>query len=131
MEVIAIILLLVILTVMILLFLRKPAAGQADHLLELKEQEHQKTLSWLKEEKAKVEDELNDLRALFFEERSKLYKSEENLRTLVEKQSEQEQYILDLQQKSRLEFEQLANKILEEKTQRFTEQNKVKPRPYP
>jgi DNA recombination protein RmuC len=125
MEVIAIILLLVILLVMILFFLKKPDPVQPDHLLDLKEQEHQKAIAWLREEKAKIEDELNDLRVLFFEERSKLYKAEENLRSMVEKQEGQAHYIHELQQKSRLEFEQLANKILEEKTSKFTEQNKL------
>ena len=38
---------------------------------------------------------------------------------------QQEKYIHELQQKSKLEFEQLANKILEEKTHKFTEQNKL------
>ncbi|MET3113092.1 DNA recombination protein RmuC [Pedobacter sp. CG_S7] len=125
MELLAIILLLVILLVLITLFLKKPVTIPVDNLLAVKEQEHQKAISWLREEKSKTEDELNDLRALFFEERSKLIKAEENLRSMVEKQSEQAQYINELQLKSRLEFEQIANKILEEKTSKFTEQNKI------
>jgi DNA recombination protein RmuC len=125
MEVIAIVLLLIILLVLIILFLKKPVTTPVNHLLEMKEQEHQKAISWLREEKAKVEDELTDLRVQFFEERSKLYKAEENLLSMVARQNEQEQYILELQQKSRLEFEHIANKILEEKTSKFTEQNKI------
>jgi DNA recombination protein RmuC len=100
MEILVIILLFIILVVLLILFLRKPS-GTSTHLLALKEQEHQKTISWLKEEKAKTEDELNDLRSLFFEERSKLYKAEENLRSILEKQSEQAAYITELQLKSR------------------------------
>jgi len=125
MELIAIILLLVILLLMLFFFIKRPVNTADANLLELKEQEHQKAIAWLREEKAKTEDELNDLRVLFFEERSKLYKAEENLRSMVEKQQEQAHYIQELHQQSRLEFEQLANKILEEKTSKFTEQNKL------
>lgn len=124
MEITIVVLLLLILVTVIFLFIKKPAGNQL-HLLELKENEHQKTLLWLKEEKTKIEDELNDLRNLFMGERSQRIKAEENLRTQLEKQAEQEAYIKELQQKSRLEFEMIANKILEEKTSKFTEQNKT------
>lgn len=125
MEILVIILLLVILLVLTVLFLRKPNNAQATHLLELKEKEHQKAMSWLREEKNKLEDELNDLRLSFFEERSKLIKSEEGMHMQLQKQLEQEQYLLDLHSKSKLEFENIANKILDEKSFRFTEQNKL------
>lgn len=124
MEITIIILLGLILIALFILFTKKPA-GNNTHLLELKEAEHQKALNWLKEEKHKTEDELTDLRNLFMTERTQRIKAEENLRTQLEKQAEQENYIAELQQKSRLEFEMIANKILEEKTSKFTEQNKT------
>ncbi|WP_316750324.1 DNA recombination protein RmuC [Pedobacter gandavensis] len=119
-------LLIIILVVLVVLFLKKPVGGnQHIALLALKEEEHQKSLNWLKEEKLRLEDELNDLRSNFLSERSKVIKSEENLLAQREKQAEQELYIADLQQRFKLEFENIANKVLEEKTARFTEQNRT------
>ncbi|WP_316819518.1 DNA recombination protein RmuC [Pedobacter gandavensis] len=125
METEIIVLLIIILVVLIVLFLKKPVAGnQHIALLALKEEEHQKSLNWLKEEKLRLEDELNDLRNNFILERSKVIKSEETLAAQREKQAEQELYITDLQQRFKLEFENIANKVLEEKTARFTVENK-------
>jgi DNA recombination protein RmuC len=45
---------------------------------------------------------------------------------LAEKLSEQKSEVEKLQEKFRTEFKNLANEILEEKTQKFTEQNKTK-----
>ena len=45
---------------------------------------------------------------------------------LLEKLQEQKADIEKLQDKFRIEFKNLANEILEEKTQKFTEQNKIK-----
>eukprot|EP01133_Synstelium_polycarpum_P011285 gene11285-13167_t len=121
MEIIIIILLVLIILGFIILFLRKPS----DRLLQLKEAEHEKAISWLKEEKTAKEDELADLRNVFIAERTKLIKTEENLKIQQERQIEQEKYIIELQDRFRLEFENIANKILEEKTFKFTEQNKL------
>jgi len=125
MELITILLLLVIVLALVVLFLKKPAPSSLGHVLEIKEQEHEKALNWLREEKTKIEDELIDLRAQFLTERSKLIKAEENLRSQVDKQIEQTHFINTLQQKSKLEFEHLANRILEEKSIKFTAQNQV------
>lgn len=126
METAIIILLIIILVTLIVLYLKKPAANN-NHiaLLDLKEAEHQKSLNWLKEEKLRLEDELNDLRSNFLFERSRVIKSEESLKAQKEKQAEQEKYIAELQQRFKLEFENIANKVLDEKTARFTEQNKT------
>jgi len=48
-----------------------------------------------------------------------------NFANLNEKLSEQKKDIDNLQEKFRLEFKNLANEILEEKTKKFTEQNKI------
>lgn len=126
MEAAIIALLIIILVVLIVLFLKKPVAGnQHVALLALKEEEHQKSLNWLKEEKLRLEDELNDLRNNFLEERSKVIKSEETLVAQRDKQAQQEKYIADLQQRFKLEFENIANKVLDEKTAKFTEQNRT------
>jgi DNA recombination protein RmuC len=117
--------LIIILVVLILLFFRKPA-NDNNHLalLELKEREHEKALNWLKEEKLKTEDELNDLRLNYMNERSKLIKAEEALMLQREKQAEQEKYIAELQERFKMEFENIANKILDAKTEKFTLHNK-------
>ena len=126
MELEGITLLIIILLVLVFLLFKKPAADKNQNvLLELKEQEHQKTLNWLREEKQKLEDELNDLRQLFMSERSKVIKAEENLIAQREKYIQQEKYITELQQQFKLEFENIASKILEEKTEKFTLQNRA------
>jgi DNA recombination protein RmuC len=60
-----IIALLLLICVLLFWFLKKPAPNNQQALLELKELEHQKSLSWHKEQKALIEDELRDLRESF------------------------------------------------------------------
>jgi DNA recombination protein RmuC len=116
--------LLILLCLLILIKLKKPEQNQQG-LLELKELEHQKALDWHKEEKQRIEDELRDLRESYMNERSRAIQAEESLKLQQKKQLEQEQHLIDLQHKFKLEFENLANKILDEKTSKFTESNKA------
>jgi len=83
--------------------------------------------SWniLKEEKVRLQDELNDMRINFMNEREKAVKAEEGLIAQREKQITQEKYINELQQRFKLEFENIASKLLEEKSAKFTEHNRV------
>lgn len=53
-----------------------------------------------------------------------LAKKENDFDNLLERNKEQKQEVEELQEKFTKEFENLANKILEEKTVKFTEQNK-------
>lgn len=53
-----------------------------------------------------------------------LAKKENDFDNLLERNKEQKQEVNELQEKFTKEFENLANKILEEKTNKFTEQNK-------
>ncbi|VXB59190.1 DNA recombination protein RmuC homolog [Flavobacterium sp. 9AF] len=53
-----------------------------------------------------------------------LAKKENDFDNLLERNKEQKQEVNELQEKFTKEFENLANKILEEKTTKFTEQNK-------
>lgn len=116
---------LLVIAVLLLLFIcfRKSEKTDIYPLLDLKESEHKKTIAWYKEEKQRVEDELIDLRTGFMEERSRAVKAEEMLKAQTARQTEQEKYISELQQKFKLEFENIANKVLEEKTAKFTLQN--------
>ncbi|MNL13947.1 DNA recombination protein RmuC [compost metagenome] len=54
-----------------------------------------------------------------------MIKAEENLIAQREKYIQQEKYITELQQQFKLEFENIASKILEEKTEKFTLQNRA------
>jgi DNA recombination protein RmuC len=68
-------------------------------------------------EKQKVQAEKEEFAIL-------LAKKENDFDNLLERNKEQKQEVNELQEKFSKEFENLANKILEEKTQKFTEQNK-------
>jgi len=126
MNILIIVILVLILSALIFLLLKKPGndKNQLD-LLCLKDTEHEKIIAHYKEEKQILEDELVDLRTGFMDERSRAVKAEEMLRAQLNKQTEQEKYILELQQKFKMEFEHIANQILEEKTSKFTANNKA------
>jgi len=114
MEIAGIALLVIILLVLIILLLRKPAV-----------QNNTETITYLKDEKQKLEDELNDLRERFNAERSNLIKAEALVNSHREKLTEQQKNLEDLQQKFTLEFSLIANKILDEKSAKFTAQNQT------
>lgn len=125
MEIIIIILLIIILAVSIFVASRYNRARPEQHLLlELKDKEHQQSLGFMREEKLRLEDELNDMRINYMNERSKAIKAEEQLAAQRDRQLEQDKYILELQGKFKLEFENVANRLLEEKSAKFTEQNR-------
>lgn len=126
MNILIIVLLVIVIIVLFFILLKKPGAvdNQTD-LLCLKEAEHEKILGYYREEKQRLEDELIDLRTGFMDERSRAVKAEEMLKAQVDKQTEQEKYIAELQQKFKMEFEHIANQILEEKTSKFTANNKA------
>jgi DNA recombination protein RmuC len=86
--------------------------SQNNQLSELKV-----TLQNLQIEKQKVQAEKEEFAIL-------LAKKENDFDNLLERNKEQKQEVNELQEKFSKEFENLANKILEEKTQKFTEQNK-------
>jgi DNA recombination protein RmuC len=75
------------------------------------------TVQNLQIEKQKVQAEKEEFAIL-------LAKKENDFDNLLERNKEQKQEVNELQEKFSKEFENLANKILEEKTQKFTEQNK-------
>ena len=114
MEIAAVVLLLVILLVLLILVLRKPPVYKNDE-----------TINYLKDEKEKLANELNDLRGRFNNEHSNLIKTEALLSAQRDKLAEQQKNINDLQQKFSLEFSLLANKIFDEKTAKFTAQNQT------
>ncbi len=112
MEIAAVALLLLILLILLMLLLRKQPVYKNDE-----------TVNYLKEEKQKLADELNDLRERFNDERSKLIQTEALLNLQRNKFEEQQESLEGLQQKFNLAFSEVANKILDEKTAKFTVQN--------
>lgn len=126
MNILIIVLLVIVMIALLFLLFKKPAPDHnAFEMLNLKEAEHQKTLVYYREEKQRLEDELIDLRTGFMDERSRAVKAEEMLNAQQDKQLQQEKYIAELQQKFKMEFEHIASQILEEKTSKFTLQNKA------
>lgn len=126
MNTLILVLLAIVIIALIFLLFKKPGNQQNQlDMLSLKENEHQKTLIYLREEKQQLEDEIIDLRTGFMDERSRAVRAEEMLNAQLARHAEQEKYIADLQQRFKLEFEQIANKILDEKTAKFTDQNKL------
>jgi DNA recombination protein RmuC len=114
MEIAGIALLIIILIVLLVLVLRKPVITNDNE-----------TIHYLKEEKLKLEDELSDLRERFNDERSNLVRVEANVNAYKDKLAQQQKSIEELQQKFTLEFSNIANKILDEKSAKFTLQNQT------
>jgi len=112
MEIAVVVLLVIVVLLIIAVLMRKPIANND-------------TINYLKEEKLKLEDELNDLRERFSAERSNLVKTEALANSYQDKLNEQQKNLSDLQQKFTLEFSLIANKILDEKSAKFTAQNQT------
>ncbi len=93
----------------------------------------------VREERSRIEGNLERAREVFRDMEEKLRNEQEQNRTLIadlskataqraaieEKLQVQQKEIEQLQQKFTLEFENIANRLLEEKSQRFTEQNRT------
>jgi DNA recombination protein RmuC len=81
--------------------------------------------SILEKEKVNLENSLNSERQKVLELNSKLSSLESDYKNLQTKLTEQKIEVEELQQKFTKEFENLANKIFEEKTEKFSEQSKA------
>ncbi|MCX7743532.1 MAG: DNA recombination protein RmuC [Flavobacteriales bacterium] len=92
------------------------------HWMEL---EHQKMQNIWDDQLKKRDDDLLQERKKLFEMQAQLSKLEEANRNLEEKIRNDKAELEQLQQKFKTEFEVLANKILEDKSNRFAEQNKA------
>lgn len=138
----------IILIIAVVLFLKRPTASpgftgaevnqlkeENDHLkiaLARAEErangfslEKTQALKANQEERLRLEANLAILNKELSGEKSGLAKAEEAFKAQRQRLSEQQTYILDLQQKFKTEFENIANKLLEEKSEKFTTQNKV------
>lgn len=94
--------------------------GQIEQLkiqFQTEKNQFEKSLLQLSSEKENLQKEKESLAI-------QLAKKENDFENLWERNKEQKQEVEQLQEKFTKEFENLANKILEEKTVKFTEQNK-------
>lgn len=102
-------------------FAKSKNSSESGSLL-LVEQERSKTLA--KETEAARQD-LNRAQAEVLALNSKLAASDANFKNLQQRLTEQKQELENLQEKFTIQFKNLANEIFEEKSKKFTDQNKV------
>lgn len=99
---------------------QKEISKLAQELQNEKETHH----SLLLAERAKYEQEIKKLNNDYIEISNRLESARTHFKIQEDKINEQKQYIEELNKKLTSEFENIANKILDEKSQKFTEQNK-------
>lgn len=78
----------------------------------------------LGKERERLELRLTEINAELGQEKARIAKAEEAFKAQRERLNEQQEYIDKLQQQFKTEFENIANKLLEEKSNKFTEQNR-------
>jgi DNA recombination protein RmuC len=138
----------VILLISVVLFLKKPVATDtvsADELLQVKNEntslnialakaeegvsrlslERDKADKQLQDERIRYEKLVQSLNQELLTEKNRMAKAEEAFKAQRERLAEQERSIQDIQQKFQLEFQNVANKLLDEKSQKFTEVNRT------
>ena len=103
--------------------LEEKVKGLLSQLEQFKEQAQQERLA-AEKQLAQAQQEKENIRSEKEALAIQLSKSETDFDNLLERNREQKQEVEQLQEKFTKEFENLANKILEEKTSKFTEQNK-------
>lgn len=113
MEVVIIALLIVILITLFLVLTRNHS-----------NQDKNQAFAYLESEKTRIELINTELRAAIQHERDQRITAEESLKAQHQKLLEQEQHINNLHQQFKIEFENIANKILHDKAATFSEKNK-------
>ncbi len=83
-------------------------------------------ISWLTEQLQVVTREVQKKESAILELSSQVSRKEAEIKAMTEKFTDQKTEIEQLQDKFKIEFKNLANEILEEKTQKFTDQNKTR-----
>lgn len=114
MEIAIVALLVIVLIFLVVLISRKPNKNSEQDLF---------SINFLKEENQKLQQELMQVRANYINENNRATRAEENLKAQREISQKQQQNLEELQQKFTLEFSNIANKLLDEKSAKFTAQN--------
>lgn len=148
MSVVILVVSIVVLIIAVVLFLQKPKAVNGVSEEELQRQreensrlqiglakaeeraaglilERDKADKLLQDERVRYEQAVTNLNSELLAEKNRMTKAEEAFRAQRERLSEQERSIQDIQQKFQLEFQNIANKLLDEKSQKFVETNKT------
>ncbi len=99
-------------------------AGRVQNELQLNLSLKEERLSNLFQEKSAIEEKLRNNQDNILELNRQLSAKNTDYRNLEVKLTEQKQELEKLQEKFKTEFKNIANEILEEKTRRFTLQNK-------
>lgn len=76
-------------------------------------------------ERQRIENRLREVELDLASKNERIVKAEEAFKSQRERLTEQENYIQTLQQQFKLEFENIANKLLDEKSKTFTEHNRT------
>ena len=76
-------------------------------------------------ERLRLEVKLREVELDLAAKNERIVKAEESFKSQRERLSEQENYIQTLQQQFKLEFENIANKLLDDKSKSFTEHNRT------
>jgi len=116
MEIAIVVLLVIILIFLVVLIIRKTNKPTAQELF---------SIDFLKDENQKLQQQLTHLRADYINENNRATRAEENLKAQREIAAKQQQNLEELQHKFTLEFSNIANKILDEKSAKFTAQNQT------
>ncbi|MHB8206135.1 DNA recombination protein RmuC [Mucilaginibacter sp.] len=137
-----------ILIIAVYFFLKKPANADgisADELLRLKAEsdqlkiavarseerasgliaERDKSDKLLQDERIRYDASVATLNQELLTEKNRMAKAEESFKAQRERLMEQEKSIQEIQQKFQLEFQNVANKLLDEKSQKFVETNRA------
>ncbi|HTK22100.1 MAG TPA: DNA recombination protein RmuC [Mucilaginibacter sp.] len=148
MSVVPIVVAVIILIIAVVLFLQKPKGVNGvseEELQRLRDEnnklqiglakaeeraaglisERDKADKLLQEERVRYDQSITNLNSELLAEKNRMAKAEEAFKAQRERLSEQERSIQEIQQKFQLEFQNIANKLLDEKSQKFVETNKT------
>src|ERR1700744_6188119 len=87
--------------------------------------ERDKADKLLQDERVRYDAQLSAINQDLLNEKNRMAKAEESFKAQRERLSEQERSIQEIQQKFQLEFQNVANKLLDEKSQKFVETNRA------
>lgn len=126
-----------VLVVSVVLFVKRPASAEgisAEEFSRLKQEneglrtEVARTTERAENsgtERQRLENRLREVELNLASKNERIVKAEEAFKSQRERLTEQENYIQTLQQQFKLEFENIANKLLDEKSKTFTEHNRT------
>ncbi|MBW4890407.1 DNA recombination protein RmuC [Mucilaginibacter sp. HMF5004] len=125
-----------ILIIAIFLFLKRPSSGKLGEELNIKlARAEERALSLaierdniaqhLQNERLRLEAGLARLNQELILEKNLVAKTEESAKAYRDRLTEQEAFMREAQKNFKIEFENIANKLLDEKSQKFTEHNRA------